>query len=91
MQSVNNVRDLPFVRTENGVVVNLWSAKESGAHHLDNKVGRGHADQLVDLMSRTQNPTLLGNVVKDMIAGGRYGAVEIGFMTRLASRALGSA
>lgn len=86
--SIDDITELPFVQSTDEGAICMWNAEESGAYALDTKIGRGHADQLIDLMARKDNPTLLGRVVKDMIAGGRYGGVEVGFMHRIADRSI---
>ena len=82
MQKVSNVRELGFVGET------MWEPDESGVYALDNKIGRTHADQCVDLMRRQGNPSILSHVVKDMVGRGRYGGVEVGFMHRVADHAV---
>lgn len=81
--SVDDITELPFVESKAGRLINLWNAKESGVYASDTKTGRDHADAFVDLTRRTPNPTLLGNIVKDMVGRGNYGPIEIGFFHRL--------
>ena len=82
MKTVEAISDLPFVKAD-GEKTNLWAAEESGVWALDNKIGRTHADECVRYMRERQAPNLLGGVVKDMMAGGRYGGVEVGFLHRI--------
>ena len=53
-----------------------------------NAIGREKADQLILQMRLTQNPTLLGAAVREMVEGGNFGPVEIGFCQRLADQIL---
>jgi hypothetical protein len=50
-----------------------------------NQAGRAKADVLVAKIAATDSPNLLGFEVKEMIAAGVYGAVEVGFFHRLSA------
>lgn len=52
----------------------------------DTQRGRDFADTLVERMKTTQNPTLLGRLVKNLVADGRYSGVEVGFFQRISER-----
>lgn len=82
MKEVESVTDLPFVEID-GERMDLWAAEESGVWALDNKIGRTHADECVRYMRHRQAPNLLSGIVKDMMAHGRYGGVEVGFLHRI--------
>lgn len=90
MRSVECVSELGFVETHGGHPTSMWSPNASGNYSLDNKIGRTHADQCVDLMRRQNNPALLGQVVRAMVDKGRFGGVEVGFMNRVADHAIRS-
>lgn len=80
--------DLPFVSSQNGRPINLWVTPETGEYSLDTAFGRQCADAVLDYMAQSENPTILGKIVRDMILGGRYGAVEVGFIHRIAEVAV---
>lgn len=83
MQKVEREADLPFMAN-----AKHWNVQESGSYTLDCKIGRGHADQLVDLMRRRGNPTLLNSVMRDMVGAGRFGGIEVGFVTRIGQHSM---
>jgi hypothetical protein len=89
MQQVQKFTDLGFVRTQDEKVSSMWAPESSGVYALDNKIGRTHADQCVDLMRREDNPNLLNHVMRDMVEGGQYGGIEVGFVTRVARHTIG--
>lgn len=70
------------MRTSETVVT---TQSEYGAQ---NALGREKADQLILQMRLTQNPTLLGAAIRDIVNGGTYGPVEVGFCQRLADQIL---
>jgi hypothetical protein len=56
----------------------------SGDWSADNRAGRDFATDLIERMATEEAPFLLGNLAKGMVAGGRYGGVEVGFFHRIA-------
>jgi len=79
---------LPFVQADDaGQVVSMWSVAPTGDWSEDNVAGAAHADALIALMSRTENPTILSHVVK-AIAGREWSGLEVGFFHRLATAAI---
>jgi hypothetical protein len=47
-------------------------------------LGAGLADQLLKTMRSEGNYTTLNFVIRDMIAGGTFGGVEVGFLSEIA-------
>lgn len=61
---------------------------ESGDYTADCKVGREVADDVLAHMRSKDFPSLLGNVVRQMIEHKRYSGIEVGFCHRIAERAI---
>jgi hypothetical protein len=79
---------LPFVQADDaGQVASMWNVAPTGDWSADNVAGAAHADDLIGLMSRTENPTILSHVVK-AIGGREWTGLEVGFFHRLATVAI---
>lgn len=79
--SENNICELPFVSDKD-----LWSVCETGNWSADNRQGAEHGKRLVSFLR--ENPArapMLGNVLRDMVRKGNFGAVEVGFSHYLAA------
>lgn len=61
---------------------------ETGDYGADCATGRLLADALIKRMADTDGAPALGAVVREMMKGGRWGAVHIGFFQRLADRSV---
>ena len=61
---------------------------ETGDFAVDCATGRACADNLILRMGETRCTPALGAVVREMMKGGRWGAVHIGFFQRLADRSV---
>jgi hypothetical protein len=61
---------------------------ESGDFALDCATGRACADNLILRMAQTRCTPALGAVVRELMKGGRWEAVHIGFFQRLADRSV---
>jgi len=61
----------------------LWMPERSGRFFEDCARGHRYAAELIAEMTQENNPTLLGAVVRSMIDGGKFEAVEIGFFSRV--------
>jgi hypothetical protein len=79
---------LSFV-TLTGDKVDFWAPERSGDYETDNAAGRRHAEALMRLIRETDNPTIYGSVVRAMTLHGTYGAVEIGFCSRIGIELIG--
>ena len=66
-----------------GRIVETWSPHVTGDWSIDCARGRTYADEALDFMRQSNNPTYLGHVVKGMIGNGAYSGVEVGFMQRI--------
>ena len=66
----------------------LWAGPLSSDAAECNAEGRARADELLVYMDREGLPFLFGHVVSAIIAGGRYGPLEVGFFHRIADFAL---
>ena len=68
--------------------VKVWEAKETGDWGEDNLLGRRMARQCIQTMREQEAPLLLGAVVREVVAKGRYGGIEIGFFQEIAEETL---
>jgi hypothetical protein len=57
---------------------------ETGVWARDNELGRQLALDTIEHMIRYESPGHLLKVVRGMVAGGRFGGIEVGFFTVLA-------
>lgn len=63
----------------------MWAVVESGDWAADNRQGAQFANELLSYMKEDPNRVpMLGHVIRDMVSKSRFGAVEIGFIHRLA-------
>lgn len=62
---------------------------ETGDWGADNRAGRAAALALISRMHDREAPFLLGHLMKELIAIGRYCGVEVGFCQQIAEKALG--
>ncbi len=81
--------NLPFIVVE-GDQKNLWSGEATGDWSADVATGQRYASLIVDDMAKNDNPGLLYHVVKAMADRQRFGGIECGFITYLATAALAS-
>jgi hypothetical protein len=66
----------------------VWAPDITGDWTIDCSRGRAYAEEALDFMRATDNPSCLGHIVKGMIGAGRYTGVEVGFLQRIAEEAL---
>lgn len=84
---MTHVTALPFVQAQaNGQPSSLWAVTSSGVWSADNDTGGAYADALIDLMSSTAQPFLLGFVMKAIMDAGAWTGVECGFCHAIALR-----
>lgn len=86
MKKMRKISDLPFVKT-NGKELHIWAPEVTGDYQKDCATGNAYAAELVKFMEETGNPTVFAHIVKAMPA--KTGAVEIGFLTAIAMKAVG--
>jgi hypothetical protein len=68
-----------------GTSRNFWTVTRTGHYAWDNFLGTGLADQLLKTMRSDRHHYITLNlVIRDMIAGGRFEGVEVGFMSVIA-------
>jgi hypothetical protein len=79
----SDVEYLPCVE-DVGTSRNYWTVVRTGRYDWDNFLGAGLADQLLKTMRSERNYTTLNFVIRDMIAGGIFDGVEIGFLSEIA-------
>lgn len=77
------VRHLSFM------VDGKWSPETTGDYSKDAQTGRDCADELISMIERTENPCLFGTVVRGIVESGVYGAVEIGFCSKIGIHLIG--
>lgn len=67
--------------------MNLVTITEgSPAWAKQNQTGRAMAGELLDRMIEKDCPPLLGWALKDMVAKGEFGGIEVGFAQEIAER-----
>lgn len=71
------VAELSFIR-DGG-----WQPERTGAYDRDCGVGRACADEMLEMIGRTENPALFGAVARAITAAGRFEGVETGFCSRI--------
>jgi hypothetical protein len=81
------IAGLPFVSTANENV-DLWPLINETSWSRGCEIGRDRADQLLEFMRRHDDPNILLRVSEVIIAKGDFGALNVGFGTRLAERLL---
>ena len=69
-------------RSETLNMVNKINSEDDWA--TGNASGRGCASKIIHEIVSTENPALLGWALRDMIAKGKFGAIEVGFANRIA-------
>jgi hypothetical protein len=67
-----------------GTSRNFWTVVRTGRYDWDNFLGAGLANQLLHAMRSEGNYTTLNFVIRDMIAGGTFDGVEVGFLSEIA-------
>lgn len=68
-----------FICTDDGENINLWPEAAPASYSIGNQIGRARAEELIDIIRRTQSPALLGHVFAAIAKKGTIGGVEIGF------------
>lgn len=74
---------LPFAGFVAGRL-NLWVPEPSGSYAADCAKGREYAAAAIEHMARTGDYPLLGRIVLQITKLGRFGGLEIGFMSAVA-------
>jgi len=72
-----------------GDVVCHWEPQREASYEVECANGRRYADELLRYMDQTDNPVIFGTVIRAMVAGGKYGAAEIGFCSAIGIELLG--
>jgi hypothetical protein len=73
---------LPCVKTseEPGGGRNFWTVARTGNYEWDGLIGKGLAFQVLKTMQQGLHHELLRNIIGDMVRGGTFSGVEVGFM-----------
>lgn len=74
-----------------GRAMNVWAPVVTGDWSTDCAQGRAYAQEAIEFMRKTGNPSCLGHIVKGMIGNGAYTGVEVGFLQRFGEEAIASA
>lgn len=61
---------------------------ETGDYEADCRTGHQFADALISRMAATEFTPMLGIIVREMVASGRWTAAHVGLFERLANRFL---
>jgi hypothetical protein len=64
--------------------IDLWPDSPGLTYAEQNAEGHERAEQLLQLMRRTDGPAILGHVVEAIMERGNYSGVEVGFFHVLA-------
>ena len=82
------VNDLPFVREFDDGRVSFWSAESTGIDNdTDICIGEYYARIAIAMAHRIDAPEIIALVFRDMVLGGKIGAIEAGFIGIVASAA----
>jgi hypothetical protein len=68
----------------------FWRVLRTGDYGLDCKLGESLGREALDHMHKHDMPFLLNWIVGDMIRAGRFGGVEVGFLSIFSHAALGA-
>lgn len=81
-----NTTVLPYATTlvEDG---KFWNPQRTGHPETDHEAGISFARMASKQAHEFGSPELLGHILRDLMAGGHLGDVEIGFLSVIASRA----
>ena len=80
--------DLPFVRVDRGVT-NHWAVTSSGDAKQDYQIGFSHGRQAIAFGEQWEDSTqLVVDVIREIVAAGRFGPLELGFVDAVAIGAL---
>jgi hypothetical protein len=63
---------------------NFWTVVPTGHYDWDNFLGAGLANQVLKTMRSGGHYELLNRIIRDMIAGGTFDGLEVGFMSEIA-------
>lgn len=72
-----------FTCIDDGDSINLWPESTASTYSEANQAGRARAEELVDVIRKTQSPSLLGHVMEAIAAKGSSGGMEVGFFHAL--------
>lgn len=67
---------------------NTFDVKTTGDWSTDNMLGSETADLIIQEMTRTGNPTLLGQAVRGLTRSGEYNGIHAGFFNRFSERVI---
>lgn len=74
--------------TSNGRRRSLWVVKRTGDYGFDCCLGAELARLTLRVMREQRHSPLLGQIVADMLHGGQFGGVEVGFLHTFAEAAM---
>jgi hypothetical protein len=76
------IADLPCVKEPEkpGGGRNFWTVRRTGDYGWDCILGQGLAERVLRTIEQGAHHELLRNIVADMVRGGTFGGVEVGFM-----------
>lgn len=84
------IRELPFVRVDNaapGRPLEFWKIEPTGDRYTDIEMGEHCAGMALDVAHQFEMPILIAMILRDIALGGRFTAVEAGFIAGVASAA----
>lgn len=84
------VKFIPNIPGALGRSMDVWAPEVTGDWTIDCSRGKAYAEEAIEFMQRSNNPTCLGHIVKAMIGNGAYTGVEVGFMHRIGELVLAS-
>jgi hypothetical protein len=67
---------------------NEFVSEMKSQYQLENEQGHAEAERLIFAMRNGAGASLLGQIMRPLIEAGRYGGVEVGFFSRLATEIL---
>ena len=81
------ILDLPFVSQTNEGCISFWNTEASGHQDTDVELGSFYALLAIETSRQFQMPELIAMVMRDMTFSGRFGPLEAGFISVVASAA----
>ncbi|MDX3970086.1 MAG: hypothetical protein QHD01_26275 [Bradyrhizobium sp.] len=85
IEGAPEVLDLPFVHEADDGEIYLWRPQPTGDDHADMATGEYYARLTLYVSREFGVPLLLASVLRDMVAAGKFGGVEAGFIAAVTS------
>ncbi len=80
--------DFPFVKADDHGVLKFWAVSPSDDAQQDYKIGYNYGRQVIAYCEKVEDSTqFLVDIIRHMVAAGRFGPLEFGFVDAVATGA----